>query len=213
MSGLDESGCMRGGAQGVWLAVLGVGLLAEPVQAGAGERDGCVVRLVAEHANGPAEVTADCRWAVAPERVIRVVREQGRIDQVLSLLSESTVLPDGRVVQVHSPGWMFADRQVTLRFEPRLLADGGYRLDFRAAREQERLGKGRVSIARDEGFWQVRPDGDGGTHLRYAVLYDAGGSLKPWLVRSFQKSGVARSMAEIRRAAQLAPPSPVSTER
>ncbi len=63
-----------------------------------------------------------------------------------------------------------------------------------------------LQIPLDEGWWEIRPDGVGGTRLRYAVRYDAGGNLKPWIVRRFQKAGINRSMEEIRLAAESALP-------
>jgi len=173
-------------------------------------RDGCVMQVADADAHGIAEVSADCRWPVAPERVVEIIRNNDDIDEVLSSVSDSRVLADGRVVQVHAMGRLVADRQVTLRFHSREFDDGGVRIDFESAREQHRLGEGRVQIALDEGSWEIRPDGLGGTRLRYAVRYDAGGSLKPWIVRGFQKAGINRSMQEIRLAAEHA--FPVSAE-
>jgi hypothetical protein len=167
-------------------------------------RSGCSVHLGASDARGIGDVTADCSWPLLPERVIAIVGDQDGIDEVLSTVSESTRLPDGRVVQVHTLGWAIADRQVTLRFRGWALPDGGHRIDFRRARAQQRLGAGRVQVALERGWWEIRPDGAGGTRLRYALRYDAGGNLPPWIVRSFQKAGVARSLAEVRRAAEVA---------
>ncbi len=172
---------------------------------------GCRVRTDDLDERGVAEVSADCRWSVPPEYVVAIVRDQDAIDEVLSSLSESTLLPDGRVFQVHSMGWVAADRQVTLRFQTRRLADDGLRADFERAAEQQPLTPGRVQITLDRGWWEIHPDGRGGTHLRYAVRYDAGGNLKPWIVRRFQKAGVALSMQELRLAAERAAQQPPAT--
>jgi hypothetical protein len=40
----------------------------------------------------------------------------------------------------------------------------------------------------------------GGTQLYYTSRYDAGGTLKPFLVRRFQKEGIATSLEELRAA-------------
>jgi hypothetical protein len=171
---------------------------------------GCLVRTDDVDARGVAEVSADCRWSIPPEHVVGIVRDQDAIDEVLSSLSESTLLPDGRVLQVHSTGWVAADRQVTLRFDTRRLPDDGLRSDFERAAEQKPLAPGRVQVALDRGWWEIHPDGRGGTHLRYTVRYDAGGNLKPWIVRRFQKAGVARSMEELRLAAERAAQQPAA---
>lgn len=171
---------------------------------------GCLVRTDDVDEGGVAEVSADCRWPIPPEYVVGIVRDQDAIDEVLSSLSESTLLPDGRVFQVHSMGWVAADRQVTLRFRTHRLADDGLRSDFERAAEQQPLAPGRVQITLDRGWWEIHPDGRGGTHLRYAVCYDAGGNLKPWLVHRFQKAGVALSMEELRLAAERAAQQPAA---
>ena len=171
---------------------------------------GCRVRTDDVDARGVAEVSADCRWSIPPEQVVGIVRDQDAIDEVLSSLSESTLLPDGRVLQVHSLGWAAADRQVTLRFHTRRLADDGLRSNFECATEQQRLAAGRVQITVHRGWWEIHPDGRGGTHLRYSVRYDAGGKLRPWIVRRFQKAGVARSMEELRLAAERAAQQPAA---
>jgi hypothetical protein len=177
-------------------------------------RAGCVVRVAELDARGIAGISAECRWPVAPRRVVEIIRDHDGIDAVLSSLSESRVLPDGRVVHVYSMGRLAAERQVTLRFRSRELEDGGLRIEFDAAPEQQRPREGRVQVAVDQGWWEIRSDGAGGTRLRYAVRYDAGGHLKPWIARRFQKAGVVRSLREIRHATEAArsvsapPPAP-----
>ncbi len=164
--------------------------------------DLCSVRVVGKDTHGVAEIAATCRWPVPHGRVEEVLRDQDNIDEVLSSVSESTLLADGRVLQVHSLGFGIADRQVTLAFRIESLEDSGIRLHFHRALEQEHLQKGRVEIRVDNGFWRVSSDGGGGTRLDYSVRYDAGGHLEPWLVTRFMRSGVERSMAEVRRAAE-----------
>lgn len=182
---------------------LGVPVAASADDAAAGsDRLGCVIRLSESDARGAAGATADCRWALPYTRVAAIVHDQEKIDAVLSSVADSSVLPDGRVLQVHSLGFGTADRQVTLDFQIRELPKAGIRLDFRRAASQEPLGRGRVAIAVDEGFWQVRSDGPDHTQLRYRVRYDPGGRLEPWLLRRFLRSGVTRSLEEVRRAAE-----------
>jgi hypothetical protein len=167
-------------------------------------RSGCLVHMGAKDTNGIAEGTADCWGPILPERVIEILRNQDDIDKVLSSVSESTMLPDGRVVQVHTMGWAVADRQVTLLFREYALLDGGYHIDFRRASDQRRPREGTVPIARDRGWWEIPPYGEDGTHLRYKVRYDAGGNLRPWIVRKWQRGRIAQALEEVRRAAELA---------
>ncbi len=163
-------------------------------------RAGCRVHTARVDAGGVATVSADCHWELALEAVVATIRHPERLGDALSSLRECTKLSDGRVLQVHKIGWPLGDRQVTLDWRETGLPDGGMRLDYRRAARQEPLAEGRVAIVEDEGLWVIRPDGSGGTKLSYTSRYDAGGSLKPWLVRRFQKDGIAASLEELRAA-------------
>jgi hypothetical protein len=164
------------------------------------ERADCRVRTEAVDARGVATVAAECLWPLPPESLIATLRKPERLGEALSSLRECRRLPDGRVLQVHSVGWPLEDRQVTLEWSETALDDGGLRIEVRRAARQEPLAAGRVAIAESEGHWEIHPAPAGGTHFTYRSRYDAGGNLKPWLVRRFQKSGIATSLAELRSA-------------
>ena len=200
------------GIAALLLAVTAVGPMSGASPAFAGDAtpagaagDHCAVRSIGEDAHGVAEIAAACRWPIPHGRVEEILRDQGNIDDVLSSVSESTVLADGRVLQVHSMGFGIADRQVTLDFQIESLEERGVRLHFRRAPEQEHLREGRVEIRVDTGFWRVSADGRAGTQLDYSVRYDAGGRLEPWLVTRFMRFGVERALAEVRLAAERRP--------
>jgi carbon monoxide dehydrogenase subunit G len=168
--------------------------------AGAIERAGCRVRTERVDARGVATVAAECHWAVGTEAVLATLRNPEKLGEALSSLAECRRLPDGRVLQVHAVGWPLEDRQVTLEWREAALADGGLSIHVQRARQQEPLAAGRSAILESEGRWEIRPDGAGGTRLSYHSRYDAGGNLKPWIVRRFQKDGVATSLEELRSA-------------
>lgn len=159
------------------------------------------MRTEAVDARGVATVAAECHWPVAPEAVLSTLRNPAKLGEALSSLAECRRLPDGRVLEVHSVGWPLEDRQVTLEWREAALEDGGLRIHVQRAQLQEPLVAGRAAILESEGRWEIRPDGVGGTRLWYQSRYDAGGNLKPWLVRRFQKDGVASSLEELRSAA------------
>ena len=160
-------------------------------------RAGCRVRTTQVDARGMATVAADCHRQRAPEAVLGVLRDPAKLASALSSLGECKRLPGGRVLQVHTVGWPLDDRQITLDWRETALPDGGVRFDYARSAQQEPLGKGRVAILEDEGFWEIRGDGAGGTKLAYSSRYDAGGNLKPWVVRRFQKDGIATSLEEL----------------
>jgi hypothetical protein len=163
---------------------------------------GCRVRTAAVDERGVATVEAHCDWDVAPASVLAILRDPARLGAALDTLAACRSLPDGRILQVHTVGWPIDDRQVTLDWREQALAGGGTRFVYGRSERQEPLAEGRVEIALDEGFWEVRPRAEGGTALAYASRYDAGGMLEPFLVRRFQKEGIARSLAELRAAAE-----------
>lgn len=176
-------------------------LLATPAAARAGEE--CAIELARVDA-GVGTFVARCRWAVAPRFVAGIVGDSRRVAEASTSLAESRKLPDGRVVNVHSPGWPISDRQSTLAIEKTPLADGGLVLAYRLAPQQEPLGRGRVQALRDEGRWDIRGDGAGGTSLRYESRYDPGGDLPLGLVRRTVRSSLEESLGEILAAARAA---------
>ena len=163
-------------------------------------RAGCRIYTKAVDPGGVATVAAECRWPLAHDAVLALLRSPQRLRDAITSLAECRKLPDGRVVQVHRVGWPLGDRQVTLDWRERRLPAGGVRFDYRRAQQQEPLGAGRVEIREDEGRWEIRPDGAGGTRLVYTSRYDAGGALRPFVVRRFQKHGIASSLEELRAA-------------
>jgi Polyketide cyclase / dehydrase and lipid transport len=195
--------CLARSATGLTLAfVLSSSASAEQGSGAAGtiERAGCRVRTENIDERGVATVAAECHWAVATEAVLATLRNPGKLGEALSSLAECRRLPDGRVLQVHAVGWPLEDRQVTLEWREAALEGGGLRIHVQRAELQEPLVAGRSAILESEGRWEIHPDGAGGTRLSYQSRYDAGGNLKPWLVRRFQKDGVATSLEELRSA-------------
>jgi hypothetical protein len=182
---------------------------------GPGDAVGCHVRTVGVDESGVATVAAECSWPLTASDVIATLRDPAKLAGALSSLREARRLPDGRMLQVHQPGWPFEDRQVTLDWREAALDGGGMRISYRRAAKQEPLAHGNAAIREDDGQWIVQADGAGGARVSYTSRYDAGGNLKPWLVRRFQTLGIARSLAEIRAATEasaqrlaLAAPSP-----
>lgn len=163
-------------------------------------RAGCSVRTEQVDADGVATVAAECRWPLDPSAVLATLRSPEKLGAALSSLGECRRLPDGRVLQVHEIGWPLEDRQVTLEWRETPLDGGGVRIDVLPAERQEPLPAGRTAIRESAGRWEIRPDGPHATRIHYTSRYDAGGSLEPWLVRRFQRAGVASSLAELRAA-------------
>lgn len=176
--------------------------LALPAAALAADGAGCTITVASTNAAGIATYDAECRWPVAPRFVAAIVGDPKQIEAASSSLAESTKLPDGRVVNVHAPGWPIDDRQSTLAIDKAFLEDGGLLLSYTLAPLQAPLGKGRVQARRDDGRWEIRGDGAGGTRIRYETTYDAGGELPVSLVQRTVRRSLAESLSELRAAAE-----------
>ena len=186
---------MRGGV------LAGVVAVFFAVPASCESEGGCLVRTLAVDADGIATVEAHCRWDVKPASLVAILRDPARLGAALSTLSECRAVP-GRRVEVHSVGWPLADRQVTVDWREQALADGGTRFSYARSRRQEPLAEGRVQIEIDEGWWEVRGGASGGATLAYSSRYDAGANLQPFVARPFLDEGIARSLRELRGAAE-----------
>ena len=164
---------------------------------------GCTVVRTATDAEGVGTFVSECRWTVAFEFVERVFTEDDLLEDANSNLGDGVDLGDGRSINVHTPGFPIADRQSTLEGEREPLPGGGFRSRYWQSARQAPVEPGRVQVRIDEGTWEIRPGEGGGTALRYEMRYDAGGNLAPWVVRRFQAKGIATSLDEMRRAAEV----------
>lgn len=184
------------------LATLATLTLAAPAfAAGGSDAAGCKIELARAEA-GIATYAAECRWPLAPRFVAAIIGDPQLIAAASTSLAESTRLADGRVLNVHTPGWPIDDRQSTLAIQKTARDDGGLLLSYTLSANQAPLGKGRVQARRDDGRWEIRGDAGGGTRVLYETTYDAGGSLPVALVQRTVRSSVAESLAEIRAAAE-----------
>jgi hypothetical protein len=186
---------MRGGVLAGVVAVF----LAVP--ANCENEGGCRIRTAAVDEAGIATIEAHCKWDVPPAWLLTILRDPAQLGAALSTLSECRAVP-GRRVEVHSVGWPLADRQVTVDWSEQALADGGTRFSYARSRRQEPLAEGRVQIEIDEGWWEVRSGASGGATLAYSSRYDAGANLEPFIARPFLDEGIAKSLRELREAAE-----------
>ncbi|MCO4770003.1 MAG: hypothetical protein KDA24_08210 [Deltaproteobacteria bacterium] len=184
------------------LLTLFICLLATPAYAERKEvakRADCSISVGDKDADGRNLVIADCVWPIASSKVIAAVKAVQDHDDYLSSVKESTVLPDGRVFQIHEASGI-ADRQITLTYTNKDLPDGGFVTSWTRADSQEPLREDVVDAPLDDGKWEVHPDGDG-SKVIYHLRYDAGGKVPNWLVQSFQKGGIADIVEQMREAA------------
>jgi hypothetical protein len=163
---------------------------------------GCVVRRTAVDASGVGTFVSECDWAVAFEFVARAFSDDELMREANSNLGEGEDLGDGRRISTYSH-FGVADRQVTLESAREELPTGGFRSRYWMSPRQAPLAPGRVQVRVDEGMWEIAPAPGRGTRVRFEMRHDAGGNLSPWLVRKFQAPGIARSLHELRGAAEM----------
>ena len=141
-----------------------------------------------------------CSWPVAMEAIKSVFLNVADHDLYHDAVVESTVLPDGRVLQVHQASGI-SDRQVTLIYKNETFDDGGLRVSWTLAEQQEPLGSGRIQAVLDDGSWMVRPGKEGRSEITYSLRYEPGGRVPKFVVRAFQKNGIGEMLEEMRAAA------------
>ena len=175
--------------------------LASAALANEASSPGCSVRRTAVDAEGVGTFTSECDWAVPFEFVARAFSDDELMQEANSNLGEGRDLGDGRRISTYSH-FGVADRQVTLEGAREDLPGGGFRSRYWMSPRQAPLARGRVQVRVDEGTWEIAPAPGGGTRVRFEMRHDAGGNLSPWLVRTFQAPGIARSLDELRAAAE-----------
>ena len=137
-----------------------------------------------------------CDWKAPLATIKEIFKDSGEHDTYMSSVVESTVLADGRVFQVHRADGI-ADRQITLDFSEEDFEDGGYRVSWTRSAKQEPLAEGRIDAPLDDGYWEVRPGEGGVNKVVYSLRYDPGGRVPTFIVRAFQKNGLAVLLNEM----------------
>lgn len=181
--------------------VVALGLLAAgPAFAGdrkvVGERADCVITKGDRDDRGTDLIVGTCKWDADVERVRAVIRDAtGHV--FLSSVAVSRALPDGRIVQVHKASGI-ADREVTLDFTETAVDGDGVRVGWTRSTKQEPIEEDRVAPVVNEGYWEVHSLGEGQVKVVYSLRYSPGGRVPGWVVRAFQKDGIADILEEMR---------------
>jgi hypothetical protein len=160
------------------------------------ERADCVI-TVGDRVGVTDLVIADCQWPIAASTIIPVIKDAGIHHQVMSSVVRSDKVSDLLFHQVHQASGI-SDREVTLKFTVQTYADGVKVSWTRAAAQQPMTDEDNVQAVQDDGYWEVRDNGDGTSHVFYGLRYDPGGRVPSWVVRAFQKSGIADIVEEMR---------------
>jgi len=137
--------------------------------------------------------TGTCRWHdVPPEKVVAVLQRRRGWAKAFRSLIRHDELGDGRAIQVFRAR-PFRKRQVTLRITVLETEAGGYRVGWTRAKKQEPLDEDRVAIPVYDGWWEVQPDGRGGSIVTHGARFDPG----PDIPRKFVKFGMPRQVRRL----------------
>jgi len=132
------------------------------------------------------DVVASCAWVYACEQQ-RLLASEGEFDWLYTRL--------------HTP-WPVAGRDSILRVQTRFAADGSVLRQLQGVPdylpEQPRL----VRVSKFEGFWQMRPLGEGQVEVIYQAHTEPGGSLPAWLANSFVVDVPLHTLLALRRLAE-----------
>jgi len=132
------------------------------------------------------DVVASCAWVYACEQQ-RLLASEGEFDWLYTRL--------------HTP-WPVAGRDSILRVQTHFAADGSVMRQLQGVPdylpEQPRL----VRVSKFEGFWQMRPLGEGQVEVIYQAHTEPGGSLPAWLANSFVVDVPLHTLLALRRLAE-----------
>lgn len=191
---------MRSRAAGVFGA-LAAALAAPHAALADASVPGCTVKLVRVDERNVPTFRGECEWSVAPVWVTAVLTDPVRLNASSSMLEDSRVLADGRIVNIQKTGWPFEDRQSTVAVTDEPLPNGGVRRSYRLADEQAPVAEGAVQVAVDEGRWEIVASPNG-TRVTLEMTYEPGGNLPTRIVQSMSPKYIAKGLDELRVSAE-----------
>ncbi len=157
----------------------------------------CFVEEAVERAGSP-QCTGSCRWTdISPASVVRVLSKPGRWHRTFRAVIDGRLLRDGRLVQVYRAR-PFSRRQVTVDLQ---VSDGDvYRVSWKKAPVQAPLPDGLVEILTFDGWWEVRPDGNGGSIVSHGARFNPGDDIPSVLIREGMPMQIRRLLRQLRKA-------------
>ncbi|MDP2313113.1 MAG: hypothetical protein Q8P41_09435 [Pseudomonadota bacterium] len=166
------------------------------------EENGCVY-FVGDRQGTYAPVRAECEWPIAAGKLQGILAANGAHADYFTSVSASRVLgptAGGELVyQVHEASGI-SDREIVLVMGQEAIP-GGTRYTWTRAADQAKVTGKLVPTVVDTGKWEVTATATG-AKVVYELLYDPGGSVPSFLVRSFQGSGTRTLVGELRTWAE-----------
>lgn len=166
------------------------------------EENGCVY-FVGDRQGAYAPVRAECDWPIATEKLQNILADNKSHAAYFGSVIASNVLgptAGGELVyQAHQASGI-SDREIVLVMGQAPIASG-VRYTWERAPDQSKSTGKLVPTVVDTGKWEVTKSATG-AKVVYELLYDPGGSVPSFLVRSFQGSGTRTLVGELRTWAE-----------
>lgn len=167
--------------------------------------EGCELSLGPADKAGVVPMRAECWWPeVTMQSWTTKMGNWAYHDEIWTAVAQSEVkrnAGDRVLVWQRHQAKGIADREVLLWMWHETRPDGAERYAWTKASEEALLvADGRVEVAASDGYWEARPDPQGGVRIVHELRYAPGGSVPGFLVRWFQGSGFETNVAECRKA-------------
>lgn len=166
------------------------------------EENGCVF-FVGARQGAYAPVRAECEWPIPADKLQALLADNDAHADYFTSVAQSRVLgptTGGELVyQVHEASGI-SDREIVLLMG-REAIPGGARYTWTRAADQSKVTGKLVQTVVDDGKWEVTATPTG-SKVVYELLYDPGGSVPSFLVRSFQGGGTRTLVGELRTWAE-----------
>lgn len=166
------------------------------------EENGCVF-FTGDRQGTYAPVRAECEWPIAADELQKLLAVNKAHADYFASVSQSRVLgptTGGELVyQVHEASGI-SDREIVLLMGQEAIP-GGTRYTWTRATDQSGITGKLVPTVVDTGKWEVSATATG-SRVVYELLYDPGGSVPSFLVRSFQGAGTRTLVGELRAWAE-----------
>ncbi len=167
-----------------------------------GEENDC--RFFVDETSDTYNGKATCRWSeVSVEQVAGVLHDPTNATEYFSNVRVSKVVHKVgnrlRVFQVHAFP-IGNDRETHKTVIEHQLPDG-IRIEWSLVENPPPPEEGRVTLAVDDGYWQVRAS-DGATEVELFMAYDPGGFLGVFPAHKAMASGMVTTLEELRAGAR-----------
>jgi hypothetical protein len=174
------------------------------------ESHGCRFYSRPQTEKGAVPVYATCTWTGQAAHFDRFLLDlDGQKERYQSLSSLEVIWERGgsmAIHQVHTHS-LISPREGLIVFT-REVSEGRFVHRYSLAPEQPEPSDGHVTIEVHEGHWSFQESTEGVLEVEYQAAYLPGGSVPPFLVRSFQTGEIVGSVGEVRRAFQKSVPQP-----